>query len=1243
MLTRSRREAKEREEKEEPEVVPDEEQPTRQDSQRLIGSEEPEAMPEQSARQDSRRLMRSERPEPDSSEALRQELRRLQQRMSRLLSAKEPSRRVLKLRPYSGENAATFRAYLRQFEDIARFNRWSPDEKLMQLVGAMTGKALQKYSRAPRDKISTYDDLVQYLTKANSPFDAEVHFRDKLDNLHQAKSEECDDYLERALELFARFEEISGETVSLKERLRTIVRGVRDEYKQVILLEDPFSIDDLARAMTKAVRVARAGGRKKLLSHQSVPTEEQPSPSPTPGSDDALLGRLNALMAAHARRPQRRPFQGTCFQCGEKGHMRRECPKVGPARSSGVSRCKICRRGNHTEDRCWVAHPELRPSQAVPRTTPTTCWLCNGVMGTHQPRQCPLGEQARLLLQQQARTAEQKTTKAADPTERGPRKVNTMVADIGKLNLGGDRPTTEDIAPVPRDETTVDKEKRALLTAATERDTPRVAKCVVQVNGTAVEAILDTGADVSMMSRQFAETQGLHLTVSKDGQDVRMANQTSLKPIGSTTVVLKIGSASSCPLSFLVDDDFCYSLLLGMDSLERLGARIDVNNKTVFFSAITKTLPLLRGGQEASWHSLVNNALQKNEPPMRQQQGEEKDGHKEFLDYFDFYKDKTIPSDKRERLADLLRKYERLFFRPGKQLGQTTAMMHKIRVKEDVRPIHVPPYRTSPKEREIIKRHIDDMLKLGVIRPSRSPWASPVVLVPKQNGKLRFCVDFRQLNKVTEADAYPLPRIDTALESLNGSTFYSSLDLAAGYWQIKLEPESCKYTAFVCTEGLFEFVVLPFGLHDAPAAFQRLMDNVLADLKYRELLWYLDDVLCFSKTFDSHLAALETVFRRFAKAGLMLRPEKCKFLRTKTKFLGHIVSAEGISVDNSKVDAVADFPVPTNRSSLRSFLGLTGYYRRFIKSYAEIADPLHALLKKDVRWMWSDAQRTAFNRLKEVLMSTHVLVHPDFSKQFVLQTDASSTAIGAVLSQEDRPVAYASRRMTKAERNYAVREQEALAIVWAVKKFRPFLLSAKFTVQTDHASLRWLMETKTPGKIARWALALSEYTFDIVHRPGRANGNADALSRQVQALKRASEPAKRTVLMMTRSQRRGQDRVAPAEETPISRRAERRGDSDDAELGTSAPNELGQFDFSAGEEETQEPLAEEKEEAAEEEEEKAQECTGEEKRLESDTAEQEAVPTVSTTVRQAQGKIQTSRKLKRSWKPSSGTLMATTN
>ena len=456
----------------------------------------------------------------------------------------------------------------------------------------------------------------------------------------------------------------------------------------------------------------------------------------------------------------------------------------------------------------------------------------------------------------------------------------------------------------------------------------------------------------------------------------------------------------------------------------------------------------------------------------------------------------------KEEIEQLISKFPDVF---NERPGRTTKLRHQINLTPDAQACNAPPFRYAPARRQIIEENLREMTEQGIISPSKSPWAAPVILVPKKDGSLRFCVDYRKLNAVTIRDAYPIPRIDDTLDSLQEAKFVSTLDLRSGYWQVEMEKESRERTAFVTHKGLFEFNVMPFGLTNAPATFQRLMDIVLAGLKWQCCLVYIDDVVIYSPTFEQHVKDLEKVFEALKAANLTLKASKCQFCRQEMRYLGHIITQNGIKPDPELIKSVIEFPEPKRVKDVQSFLGLTGYYRRFIKDYAKIAEPLLEQLRKaqqsNHHLQWSHQCTQAMKTLKERLTNSPIMNTPNFNYPFILELDACEYGLGAVLTQEYEEkkyvIAYASRTLSTAERKYGATEREGLAIVWATKHFRPYLEGHKIYVRSDCKALEWMRTAKdVTGRLARWAMKLSAYQIEeIKYRPGKSNANADSLSR----------------------------------------------------------------------------------------------------------------------------------------------------
>lgn len=476
---------------------------------------------------------------------------------------------------------------------------------------------------------------------------------------------------------------------------------------------------------------------------------------------------------------------------------------------------------------------------------------------------------------------------------------------------------------------------------------------------------------------------------------------------------------------------------------------------------------------------------------------------------FDQLRIEHLNEEERKKLLDTIANFQDVFYVDGEDLTFTNAVKHRITTKDDL-PVYTKSYRYPFCHREEVGQQISKMLEQGIIRPSSSPWSSPIWVVPKKADasglkKWRIVIDYRKLNEKTISDRYPIPNITDILDKLGRSMYFSTLDLASGFHQIEVDERDISKTAFSVENGHYEFVRMPFGLKNAPSTFQRVMDNILREHLGIRCLVYMDDIIVFSTSLQEHIINLSKIFETLRKYNMKIQLDKSEFLRKEVAFLGHVVTADGVRTNPDKIETIKNWPLPKNEKDLRAFLGVLGYYRKFIRDFAKIAKPLTVQLRKGESIQHTKEFVTAFERCKHILSSSQVLAYPDFKKPFNLTTDASKFAIGAVLSQgpigQDRPIAFASRTLSKSEENYSTIEKELLAIDWACKYFRPYLFGRRFTLYTDHKPLTYALNLKDPhSKLIRYKLRLEEYDYEIRHRPGKQNVVADGLSRINQEL-----------------------------------------------------------------------------------------------------------------------------------------------
>ena len=486
----------------------------------------------------------------------------------------------------------------------------------------------------------------------------------------------------------------------------------------------------------------------------------------------------------------------------------------------------------------------------------------------------------------------------------------------------------------------------------------------------------------------------------------------------------------------------------------------------------------------------------------------------EFLKMFDV---KHLEDNEMQKFQKMLLTNKKIFAMKNTDLGCAKDVKHKIELEDDA-PVKERYRRIPTAMFEAVRKEIMTMQEAGVIRESRSPYCSPVTIVTKKDGSPRVCIDLRRVNAKTKKDAKSMPRVNEIMDALSGARMFTSLDLQSGYWQVEIEEESKQYTAFTAGPlGFWEFNRMPFGQVNSGATFQRMMEGVLAELLFKECLVYIDDVVVYSSNFEEHIERLQHVFNKLSRCNLKLKPKKCKFFQQEISFLGFTATPSGVKKDEEKIRAVKEWPTPTGVKELRQFLGLAGYLRKYVESYATIARPLTELIKgystkKGSRqknrkveaetWKWTGRHQDAFEELKQRVCDDVELAYPDFEKTFYLSVDASLEGLGAVLEQEDddgkmRPLAFASRRTTDAEKKYDAHKLEFLALRWAVvDQFAEYLSCGHFIIYTDNNPLTYIMKKKQLDAIAqRWVTALADFNFVIEYKPGRTNVKADALSR----------------------------------------------------------------------------------------------------------------------------------------------------
>lgn len=585
----------------------------------------------------------------------------------------------------------------------------------------------------------------------------------------------------------------------------------------------------------------------------------------------------------------------------------------------------------------------------------------------------------------------------------------------------------------------------------------------IAVNGAILSALVDTGA-----ARSMIRTASWEKLIPTGAASKRLEPGIGLRSLSGHLLHTKGVSEIhiyDAPCKFHVVDDLQHDILLGSDALLRCGAEIVYKMKQVMLC-----------GRVHGWYSGIMGAVVED-------------------------------LGKEDTWREL---YPGVFPTPGEALRATDVVEMHIDTGT-ARPINQRPYRIPLAKRALLEAEVHSMLEEGIIEPSCSPWASPVTMVPKKDGSMRICGDYRKLNAVTHKDAYPMPRIQDIFDQLGGAQIFTTLDLKSGYWQVRVGESSKAKTAISTHLGLFQFTRMQFGLSNAPAVFQRMMNAILASQLGKYCLIYLDDIVIYSPDVVSHRAHVGDVLGVLQQHGLTIKPSKCEFGVSEVKLLGFVVGKEGLKADPEKVSAIRDMAAPTTKQEVRRVLGSANYYRQLMPNYADIVAPITALTGKHVKFVWTEICQKAWEELKELLLNCVVLQFPDPKKPYKLYTDASDYSMGAILVQEDangiaRPVHLISGRFNSAQLNYPTVEKEAYALIFALVKLRPYLYGADVKIYTDHAPLRCLFTKEMKNtRIQRWAILLAEYAAPILYMRGEDNTWADMLSR-LRPTTEATEP-----------------------------------------------------------------------------------------------------------------------------------------
>ena len=1002
---------------------------------------------------------------PDESSSDEEEIESPRERdVRRRRAAPRRTGHARTLDKFYGHDYDELRNWLYQVEAVADADGWSRRERLHNARVVLSGRARSEvvaFERQlqRRDKRVTWEALTAFLKRKFGPADPQVYYTEKLIECRQGLREDVDTFTTRFRNLVFELLEVDPAALSEPMQVQHFVNGLRQEYRDELVRGRPRDLEEaevLARTGERIWRL-RSKTNSECLAIETRTSDAPRRHESKTSKRDASPRRksLTDVLATLAEKQTEliEVIKGQHKEMMDK--MEQNTRLLTEVKKSSGPRCDHCKMRGHTKDQCFKLHPPNRDKSTTGRQTEQA--KVNAVTAGERPAKTPTG-----------------------------------------VTVGGVEPS---------------------------------------------RILFDSGAEVSTLSSQFVEDIG-GVTLNDEFPILTVANGGSMKARGTVILPVEIGDLTfDC--RFVVSDELALPVIFGQDFLHNSGASMDFREGTITvrkeddeqrvrlmslmseadgvettafdgahrvcaitasayspFSLPAAQFPVRPEDKDLTTADEVQPQTDRTPPKETDEEDVELTAEVLALHRVESSQ-KSILFPVNEDLADcdqkqlmcVLEAHIGAFATGLEEHGRLKGVTHSIDTG-DAKPTNQPPRRLAPPLMEEARRQIDIMLQHGIIQESTSPWASPILFRDKKDKTRRFCVDFRDLNEITRKD-----RIEDCFDILGGNLYFTSLDLQAGYWQILMAPGDIAKTAFICPLGLYEFLVMPFGLCNAPSTFQRAMDTVLAGVKWKTCLVYIDDILVFGRTFDEHLERLGDVLSRIEKSGLKLKPSKCSFAQTEVYYLGHIISAKGINVDPEKVKAVKSLLPPTSKMVLRSFLGLASYYRRFISDFADVAQPLTRLLRDDARFEWGSAQVKSFATLKERLTTAPILAYPDWDATFLLQTDASNDAIAAVLSQVgtdglERVISYASRVLQDRERRYDTREKELLAVVYGCETFRHYLVVSSFIIITDHANLRWLMSsTKMSGRLAHWVLQLQDFVFEVRHKPGRANKNADALSR----------------------------------------------------------------------------------------------------------------------------------------------------
>lgn len=966
--------------------------------------------------------------------------------------------------------------WLAKVNQCAHIYHWSDEQTAHYALPKLGGNA-RKWYEGLQNILLTWPEWQEKLTKA---FPSESNYGALLTDMLERRmriGESIDEYYYDKMIL------LNACDISKKRAVDCLIHGIDDRMIRASASSARFQEpEDLLKFMKDLCRETNSKFRPKMV------------PATSNDNKSGFRGVSN---------PSRNINDLVCYNCKEKGHISTKCPKP-------IRKCNNCNRIGHSTTECRqrgnsnnnniekrILFTETTKSDSKYHKTV----LINNIISADAF--VDFGSDCTLIRKDFAENNSLVINKDNLPNIRG--FGNSVYIPVGKTKLTiriGD--VCADVEAYVVENSLLSK---TLLIGQnfTERDDLIVIK---------------TNERLEFLKREIqSELTSLPVENNENGKVVlRITSDVSV----DTVDLVDCSEETKTTTSVFIEDsvrwtgDKNYCIVGGIYSLQKGLCQVTVCNMSTEPLYLKSDITLARAQIVVDCDSLTNN--NNNNLKVNQISGPIQF---EPITIEEVNINEKLSQEQKDSVVSLINKHRHCFAKNLSELGCTNVSEMEI-VLSDQTPVVYRPYRLSFSEREKVREIVQELIDNNVVEESTSSYASPIILVSKKDGGSRLCVDFRALNRKTVKDHFPMPRIDDQLDLLNGNRYFSSLDLASGYYQIPVRAD-CRYlTAFITPDGLYQFKKMPFGLVNSPSVFQRTINKVLGNTRFRSALAYMDDILIPGKDFKEEYERLEKTFELIEVAGLTLNLKKCNFFKENLEYLGYEISQSGVKPGKLKIDAVNKFPTPKNPHEVRQFIGLASYFRKFIRNFAAIARPLTDLTQKNFSWQWGAEQEKSFCDLKEALVQRPLLGIYDPRKITFLHTDASKYGLGGILMQKDneelplKPVAYFSRKTTHDEQNYHAYELETLAVVASLQRFRVYLLGIKFTLVTDCSALRASFAKRDLiPRIARWWIILQEYNFDIVYKPGHTMSHVDALSRNPQPSEMIQNDTSPLVLSIT--------------------------------------------------------------------------------------------------------------------------------